>query len=609
MKKKILLPCSLLLFPFPALAQEKIIDTVQILDRHLQNTARTQSIITIKSEDFNKNATNLSEVLRFQSPVYIKENGRGMASSPSFRGTTAQQTAFVWNGINVNSVFLGQGDVNNLGMFGYDDIQVKPGGGSALYGSGAIGGSIHLNNELPYDKGWRNRIFLEGGSFKTIQGFFKSTFSNDDLSFSISGFYVQSENDYKVPKKFYINRNGQYENTTVNIGIAKKLDAHNELIAQSQIYSGVQHFPTSSESATKTKYETDNFRSLVAWNLKRYKFSNRVSAAYFEEGYAYNADTEKTHTNGGKAISYFFKDDVDYSLTDRLKMNFLSEFKQINASGHNSGIQNPEQSSGQVGALLAYQIHPKLYLETGVKKLWVQDYRVPLLYSFGVELKAARFYTVKLNASKNYRTPTFNDLFWKPGGNPDLKPEMAYQGEIGNVLKFNNLSISATPFYIYLKNMIQWLPGGAGYYTPTNVYRVRSAGLEALAQYRFIYGNSRWDVAAGYSFTDSKNLETGHQLTYVPRHKIYANLNFKFKNILETYLQGNYNGLTYTTTDERYQDAIKPYMVLNAGASLTLMKSCGVGFRVSNLTNQVYETVSFFPMPLRNYAVNLKIIF
>ena len=97
-----------------------------------------------------KNSSNLSEVLRFQSAVYIKENGRGAVSSPSFRGTTAQQTAFVWNGININSTFLGQGDVNNLNLLGYDQLEIKSGGGSVIYGSGAIGGTIHLNNECPY---------------------------------------------------------------------------------------------------------------------------------------------------------------------------------------------------------------------------------------------------------------------------------------------------------------------------------------------------------------------------------------------------------------------------------------------------------------------------
>ena len=186
--------CFLLSF-----AQEKAIDTVYIFDNQLKNSKKFHKIETLNQEDLLKNTTNLSEVLRFQSPVYIKENGRGMVSSPSFRGTTAQQTAFVWNGININSIFLGQGDVNNLNLLGYDQLEVKSGGGSVIYGSGAIGGTIHLNNELSFNKGFRSSLFVEGGSYNTINTFLKTSYSDDQLSIKVSGNFVKSDNDYEVP--------------------------------------------------------------------------------------------------------------------------------------------------------------------------------------------------------------------------------------------------------------------------------------------------------------------------------------------------------------------------------------------------------------------------
>jgi len=99
--------------PFVA-AQEKKIDTVFISDKKLNESVHFQKVINL-SDNIHKNTSNLSETLRFSTPLYIKENGRGMVSSPSFRGTTAQQTAFIWNGININSLFLGQGDINNIG--------------------------------------------------------------------------------------------------------------------------------------------------------------------------------------------------------------------------------------------------------------------------------------------------------------------------------------------------------------------------------------------------------------------------------------------------------------------------------------------------------------
>jgi hypothetical protein len=44
-------------------------------------------------------------------------------------------------------------------LFGYDQIGIKAGGGSVTYGSGAIGGSIHLNNILDFNKGFMDLYF------------------------------------------------------------------------------------------------------------------------------------------------------------------------------------------------------------------------------------------------------------------------------------------------------------------------------------------------------------------------------------------------------------------------------------------------------------------
>ena len=73
-------------------AQEKKIDTVFISDKKLNESVHFQKVINL-SDNIHKNTSNLSETLRFSTPLYIKENGRGMVSSPSFRGTTAQHPA------------------------------------------------------------------------------------------------------------------------------------------------------------------------------------------------------------------------------------------------------------------------------------------------------------------------------------------------------------------------------------------------------------------------------------------------------------------------------------------------------------------------------------
>ena len=58
---------------FFSFAQEQAIDTVFIFDKQLNSSKKFQKITLLQEDDLLRNTTNLSEVLRFQSPVYIKE--------------------------------------------------------------------------------------------------------------------------------------------------------------------------------------------------------------------------------------------------------------------------------------------------------------------------------------------------------------------------------------------------------------------------------------------------------------------------------------------------------------------------------------------------------
>ncbi len=587
-------------------AQETQIDTVYIFDRQLKGAAKTQSVQRISAENFQRTSTNLSETLRFQTSVFIKENGRGMVSSPSFRGTTAQQTAFVWNGINVNSVFLGQGDINNLGLLGYDEIVVKPGGGSVRYGSGAIGGSIHLNNQLSFRKGFSSELFGEIASFGTINSSWKTAFSRDNLSVNISASHLESNNDYEVAEKLYKNTNGQYTNTVLSTGFGYRIGSSNKFFLQSQFFDGHQHFPIFSENQIRTKYATRSSRNIINWNYQQKSIENDLKIALLEENFNYFANKDQPKSSGGTANTFLIKEDFYYQIARNFSLNVLGEFQNIRGQGYRSGIHNAKRTVFSAAGLLSYQPTESVFFEAGVKKELIENYEAPLLLSFGTRWHPAEFYTLKLNTSRNFRAPSFNDLYWQPGGNLLLKPETSWQAELSQEIKFKNYRISATPFFIDIVDMIRWLPSEGGMWTPVNTNRVRSFGVEAAMGY-----NQKWQdhfvkFNIGYAYTHSQNLETKKQLQYVPFQKVFGTVEYGWRDF-GIYFQGMYNGLTYTTSDESNENALQPYFVLNTGVFTTVFKHYKMGFKINNLTNQVYETTSFYPLPKRNFAFNFNI--
>ncbi|UWX60897.1 TonB-dependent receptor [Chryseobacterium oranimense] len=610
-KRSLLLLCSS--FGGFLFGQEKAVDTVYIFDSQMKKAKLFHPVRTITPKDVEKNSTNLSELLRFQSSIYIKENGRGAVSSPSFRGTTAQQTAFVWNGININSSFLGQGDVNNIPLFGYDQIDIKAGGGSVVYGSGAIGGSIHLNNILDFNRGFKASVFSEAASFDTYNNFAQAAFSNEKLSVKVSGSYITSQNDYKVPEFVvgntgFHNINGRYYNTSVNIGVAYKIADHQTISWQNQMFDASQHYPIFELNGNKTKYKAQTLRSLIAWDIHKSNLSNSLKMAYTEDNFQYFADINQPKASGAEGKNYIFKNDFNYFITPKININAIGEFQVNKGKGYGSGLGTISRNVGSLSGLIRYFATKDLRFEAGIKKDFIEDISSPLLYSFSGKWNAVKWYHTGINFSKNFRYPSFNDLYWQPGGNLDLVPETSINIDMNHEFSFGDFKIALSPYYMDIKNMINWLPTSLGYWAPFNTYRVESYGLESQVTWNKTFGKHALKLDGGYTYSKSINKDTDLQRMYVPMHKAVGNIEYGY-SLFKVYAQGMFNGLTYTTSDEKRSAAIDPYFILNAGISASLFKKYTLGFKVNNLTDTYYQTVSLYPMPKRNYSVYATINF
>jgi len=589
-------------------AQETLIDTL-FIDNQYYKAGKTAKISNLNSDQILENSTSLSDLLRFQSNIYIKENGRGSTSSPSFRGTTAQQTAFVWNGININSQFLGQGDLNTLSALSYENVGIKFGGGSVIYGSGAIGGSIHLNNTLLFNQGFEGKIFSEYSSFATSNSLASAKFSNNNLSFNFNINHSQSDNEYEVEEKYYKNRNGAYQNSAFNLGIAYKVSADNEFYWQTQLYDGVQNYALLSEFSTPTKYETQNFRSLLGWKLKKNRLSNDFKMAYLTDDYQYFANSErKDSKSGGSSGQYILKTDFNYTFNEKSSVNTILEYNYINSESLNTNRLPANRNQGSIAVLYRNQASKKLFLEAGAKKDFVEDFVSPYLFSAGLEFLPKPWYQMKLNLSKNFRAPSFNDLYWEPGGSLDLKSETSHQAELSQRIKYKNFKFSVTSYIIDIKDMIRWIPNLNGLYAVTNTEKVTSWGLEAQLGYDYAKNNHQIKTQISYAYTKSTDEKLKKQLPYVPFHSLNGFLSYQYKKY-EVFAQGLWNGRIFSDSEESEKLALDSFALFNAGLFVEVIKGAKVGIKVNNITDKVYRTVYGYYMPKRNFAINLNLNF
>ncbi|NRS89358.1 iron complex outermembrane receptor protein [Flavobacterium sp. 7E] len=579
---------------------------VIVSDKQLKTFSNTQSIQRLSDTLISRSQASLTSLLNYNTVIYFKENGLGMVSSPSFRGTTAQQTVVVWNGININSQLLGQTDFNTVSTRGFNSIDVKAGGGSIVYGSGAIGGTIHLNNDLKFTDSFKNDLQIYYGDFNTLSATYGITAATNKISFDASFSRNSSDNDFKFVKKDGRNSNGEYYNNTLDVAFGYKINTRNSLKFYSEIYDGERHFSLTSPNATKTKYQDYNIRNLLTWSSAIGKFDTDLKLAYITEHYSYFEDIKRDGFTSGGVKSFIAKYNLDFKLAENIKATTVIDY--TSNKGQGSGIGESSREIAGVSFFWKHFLSEKWNYEGSVRKEFSDVYKSPVLFSIGSNYNFSKLYELKFNLSRNYRIPTFNDLYWVGSGNIDLKPENAYQFEVGNEFNYKKVRFTVTGYFSKIDNMIRWLPTNSGDWSPINTDKVTIYGAEVLLGWRKNFREHNFDLSGTYSYTNSKDERTQKQLFYVPYHKLTASLSYSRKK-LAAYYQFLYNGEVFTTSDNNPKYVLDGYPISNLGVDYNFSKknTFKLGLKAGNLWNKNYQTLPSRYMPGRNLTLYLNL--
>ena len=576
------------------------LEPVLIADNVLKKFSNSQLVTTLNDSVLAKNQPSLTSLLNFNSTIYFKENGLAMVSSPSFRGTTAQQTAVVWNGININSQLNGQTDFNLINTLGFDAIAVRAGGGSTVYGSSAIGGSIHLNNELQFKKQFKNNVVINYGSFNSLNLAIKSVYASAKFIANVSFFKNASNNDYEYPNTNQKNQNGAFKNSSFSFNFGYKLNNFNQLKLYNQILESNRNLSGTLAADSKSNYIDFTSRTLIEWISSQNKFTSTVKLAFLGENYKYFEDKEYAVFSDGKAENFISRYEINFKATSKITLNSILDYTITNASG-TSILQNQRTVFSSL-LLVKHVLFSNFLYEFGVRKEITTNYDSPTLVSLGTKFSPFNGYVLRANISKNFRIPTFNDLYWQGQGNSNLQPEIANQAEIGHDFAYKGGSLSVTTYVIKITDMIQWAPNVSGVWSPKNVKNVLSKGIEINASFEKKYKNHHFILNSNYGYTQSQDQLLKKQLIYVPFHKVTFSTSYSYKNIGFFY-QFLYNGKVFTATD--HESFLPGYKISNAAIDYTFkkLKNFKLRFQVNNIFNQYYQNVAIRPMPGRNFNV------
>lgn len=606
--------------------KDTIVDTLDEVRLITKKRLKTQVLgiksVAISDNQIVKNPVNLTNLLRYNSPIAFRDYGNGGVSTARFRGTSPTNTLVLWNGIPINAVGNGQTDFNALSANTSDEIVINSGGSSVDYGSGAIGGVVHLNDVLEFKKTAQFQVFSSFGSFLTTSNFFKSYLASDKWSLKFSATYNSSRNDYEYIDERYRdndgelfkNENGSFSNYNVNLATGYQFSTKNRLQFFATKYYGNRFFSDGlpNPSAGTEQNEDFNQRNLLKWQLKFNQFKQEINVAYLTQEFRYYNDKDAVFFDFGNSTNTRFDYSLNYRFSNQLNTSFGFIYDDILGTTKTQTseiIENRRTATSFLGSLY-YNPTEKIQTNVSVRNEQNSDFNVPLAWSVASEFNLSRKMHFSLNVSSNYRIPTFNELYWPQVGNLNLLPENSIQGELG--LSFNNdfISISSTFFYINIDDKILWLPTlGSNLWRPINVENAIHKGFEVFVNIQKKLGNHQFTFSSNYTFAEAKDSAIGSFLPFAPEHLLNFNLDY-FYRTSHIYIQNLYQSKVFTNPINIDFYALDALSVFNVGSEYAIIKTeqkdLSIGLKVNNIFNELYYFSNLRPMPGTNFNIHIN---
>ncbi len=611
-------------------------------------------------------ALSMADILTFNSSVFVKSYGRATLSTVAFRGTSPSHTQVTWNGMRINNPMLGMTDFSTIPSYFIDQASLLHGTSSVNEAGGGLGGLVKLGTTPDVARGI-NLQYVQGiGSFSTFDEFARFTYGSEHWHISSRIVYSSSPNDYKYinhDKKVNIydddkniigqyhpterNRSGAYKdfhalqevyyNTTKGdrFGLnAWYINSNRELPMLTTDYGNERNF--------ENRQREHTFRSVLSWDHLRHNLKIAAKGGYIYTWMAYDYRREVSENNWStmtrsrsRVNTFFGQAEGEYNPTEKwyLTANVSAHQHLVRSEDKNIILQDGDKAivgydKGRIelsgSASAKWQPVNPLGLSLVVRQEMFGNTWAPLIPAFFIDGLLSRKGNLMLKASvsRNHKFPTLNDLYFLPGGNPDLKSEHGWTYDAG--ASFDTGGTKPFPFSIggsltwfdsRIDDWIIWLPTTKGFFSPRNVKKVHAYGIEGKLNVAFEpFKGWIFDLNGSYSWTPSINegekmspadQSPGKQLPYVPKHSASLTGRLTWRSWSFLYKWAYYSErFTMSSNDYTITGHLPKYYMSNISLEKALsFKPVDLQLKlaVNNLFNEDYLSVLSRPMPGINF--------
>lgn len=560
---------------------------------------------------------SIDHLLEMQSATVLRGYGPGGSFSASLQGGSAAHTQILLNGIPFDNPALAQADLSLLPSFLFSDVGLLTGPSAALLGNASVAGTLFLDQRTGGEgQPWLSQK-MAVGSFGELGSGTVWRYGKGALKGQTSLYFREAQNDFdrRLP-------NGRVEaqpNAAFRTrGVQQVLDYRSKgWTSHALIWVGETDRripPILSRTTSQARQHDASMRAQAHAGRSFGRVELSTDLAY---------DRAQLHflDQGIDDRSHFTTWHAQAEAKTRIsgtEVGLLAFYRRSDAGSDNYSGLEQRHSPALVARGQRSFFGESTRVSAALRAEWLNGSLLPLLPTVGVDQRLAAGWQLKGNFGRVYRLPGLNDLFWNPGGNPDLLPESGWSQELGVYHHRDQEggvgTFSAKVFSRQVSQWIIWVPGPA-YWQPENLRSAWSRGVELRASWVHPFGDLQWAHRAEAQLTRTTTRHSlrendsslDRQLIYVPLVSVMAEERFTYRR-WSVSATAQYRSERFTTADN--SRSLDPYLLVHLQAETSLpfgKNEIRCHLTVRNLLNADYQMVVNRPMPGRHFLLGVEI--
>ncbi|MFT4985160.1 MAG: vitamin B12 transporter [Flavobacteriales bacterium] len=568
----------------------------------------------------------ISKLLSEKAGFYLKTNGPNGLATLSIRGLSANHTKLYWNNISISSPTLGLSDLSLLPSAFFDQVNINVGAAGLIDGSGGQGGSINLLNASSIEQGHKVGLMYRVNPLLNSKSRILSHGWNDGKFEVQTNLLLQdAENDFP-----YFDRSSiiPIKRKRENAGLKRLGFANNyfyrirkgeELSIKLMYMQNDKDLPSVIGASDNMQNQNDkSWRGLLTWHKNKESYYHGVGIARTKDYSNYQDQVVIIDSEFDIDVltAYYH---IGYKIMPKIIVGakITGTRSNVESSGFDGDVI---QNNLSILGTLDYDLPKNGGVVLSVRKETTSESDHGFTPALSVFIRPFDKSNLKLKASfaKNIRIPTLNDLYYEIGGNPNLLDEKSINVESGLEFEQDKFKFEGVYYYSLTDNWIQWLPQNGGVWSPVNIRKVRSEGVELALTLRPNLKkviSRTFQVRYTYNIAsniDSKQSELliGKELIFTPNHQVALNSSLGYKDWRFSFEQKITSKIYLDPMNERYLPYMAPAnFVISYLAFEREERRMMIDMTINNIFDEEYQVQPNFPMPMRNITMSVSLNF